>query len=118
MNLKNKIAWCIPNCIPLPTCTTGEEVINIFRRTRYWADKEAFMIRNSNGVVYYRQPSVPDFTKHIGFVSLCKGSYWIVMTDTYGSWSSGSNVVLKVGSTTIGTYTCSMPSSSSYTFTV
>ena len=117
MNLKNKIAWFIPNCIPRPTCTTGEVGITIIRRTRYWADQEVFIIHNSNYVVYYRQPSVPDFTKHIGFVSLCKGSYWIVMTDTSGSWSPGSNVVLKVGSTTIGTYTCSS-SSSSYTFTV
>ena len=118
MNLKNKIAWFIPNCIPRPTCTTGEVGITIIRRTRYWADQEVFIIHNSNYVVYYRQPSVPDFTKHIGFVSLCKGSYWIVMTDTYGDgWSPGSDVVLKAGSTTIGTYTCSS-SSSSYTFTV
>ena len=118
MNLKNKIAWCIPNCIPLPTCTTGEEVITFIRTTKYYAYQEDFIIRNSNGVVYYRQPSVSNYQQYTWSVTLCKGSYWIVMTDTYGDgWSSGSNVVLKVGSTTIGTYTCSS-SSSSYTFTV
>ena len=118
MNLKNKIAWCIPNCIPLPTCTTGEEVITFIRTTKSWASQEDFIIRNTNYVVYFQQPLVSDNTKTIGFVTLCKGSYWIVMTDTYGDgWSPGSDVVLNTRSTTIGTYTCSS-SSSSYTFTV
>ena len=117
MNLKNKIAWCIPNCIPLPTCTTGEEVITFIRTTKSWASEEDFIIRNTNYVVYFRQPSVSSNQQYTWSVTLCKGSYLIVMTDTSGSWSFGSNVVLKVGSTTIGTYTCSS-SSSSYTFTV
>ena len=118
MNLKNKIAWCIPNCIPLPTCTTGEEVITFIRTTKSWASEEDFIIRNTNYVVYFRQPSVSNNQQYTWSVTLCKESYLIVMTDTYGDgWSSGSNVVLKVGSTTIGTYTCSS-SSSSYTFTV
>ncbi len=117
LNLKSKIAEWIPNCIPLPACTTGEEVITIIRTTKSWASEEDFIIRNSNYVVYYRQPSVSDNQKYTWSVILCKGINSIVMTDTSGSWSSGSNVVLKVGSTTVGTYTCSS-SSSSYTFTV
>ena len=118
MNLKNKIAWCIPNCIPLPTCTTGEEVITFIRTTKSWASEEDFIIRNTNYVVYFRQPSVSSNQQYTWSVTLCKESYLIVMTDTYGDgWSPGSDVVLNTRSTTIGTYTCSS-SSSSYTFTV
>ena len=118
MNLKNKIAWCFPNCIPLPACTTGEEVITFIRTTKSWASEEDFIIRNTNYVVYFRQPSVSNNQQYTWSVTLCKESYLIVMTDTYGDgWSSGSNVVLKVGSTTIGSFTCSS-SSASFSFTV
>ena len=118
MNLKNKIAWCIPNCIPLPTCTTGEEVITFIRTTKRWADKEDFIIRNSNYVVYFRQPSVSNNQQYTWSVTLCKGINSIVMTDSHGNkWSTDSNVVIKKGSTTIGTFTCSNSQSTS-TFTV
>ena len=118
MNLKNKLAPWIPNCYPLPTCTTGVEVVTIIRTTKRYSNQEDFIIRDSNYVVYYRLLSVKNKKKYTWSVILCKGSYLIVMADSYGDgWSFGSNVVIKVGSTTIGTYSY-YDYSSSYTFAV
>ena len=117
MNLKNKLAPWIPNCYPLSICTTGVEVVTIIRTTKSWASEEDFIIRNTDLIVNFRQPSVSDNKQYTWSVTLCKGNYSIFMTDSSSGWSSGSNVVIKAGSTTIGSFTCSS-SSASFSFTV
>ena len=116
-NLKNKIAAIIPKCIT-PACTTGQETITLIRTTKNWAYEEDFIIRDSNNVVRFRQPVLSENKQYTWSVTLCKGVYTILMTDSYGDkWSTDSNVVIKKGSTTIGTFTCSNSQSTS-TFTV
>ena len=118
-NLKNKIAAIIPNCITPPVCTTGQETITLIRTTKNWAYEEDFIIRDSNNVVRFRQPVVSDYQQYTWSVTLCKGVYTILMTDSNGNkWSTGSNVVIKKGSTTIGTFRCSNSHSTTSTFTV
>ena len=70
-------------------------------------------------MVRFRQPVVSDYQQYTWSVTLCKGVYTILMTDSDGdSWSSNSNVVIKKGSTTIGTFRCSNSQSTTSTFTV
>ena len=117
-NLKNKIEAIIPNCVTPPDCTTGQETITLIRTTKQYAYEEDFIIRDSNGYMKFRQPTLSNNRQYTWSVTLCKGVYTILMTDSYGdSWSSNSNVVIKKGSTTIGTFTCSNSQSTS-TFTV
>ena len=117
-NLKNKIEAIIPNCVTPPVCTTGQETITLIRTTQSWVSEEDFIIRDSNGYMKFRQPTLSNNRQYTWSVTLCKGVYTILMTDSYGdSWSSNSNVVIKKGSTTIGTFTCSNSQSTS-TFTV
>ena len=117
-NLKNKIAAIIPNCIIPPVCTTGQETITLIRTTKQYAGEEDFIIRDSNGYVKFRQRVVSDYQQYTWSATLCKGLYTILMTDSYSdSWSTGSNVVIKKGSTTIGTFRCSN-SHSTLSFTV
>ena len=80
-------------------------------------EEEDFIIRNTDLIVNFRQPSVSDNKQYTWSVTLCKGNYSIFMTDSSSGWSSGSNVVIKAGSTTIGSFTCSS-SSASFSFTV
>ena len=117
LNLKNKLAQWIPNCYPLSTCTTGVEVVTMTRTTKNYSNQEDFIIRNTDFIVYFRQPSVSDNKQYTWSVTLCKGNYTIFMTHSFNSWSSGSNVLIKVGSTTIGSFTGSS-SSASFSFTV
>ena len=118
-NLKNKIAAIIPNCIVPPVCTTGQETITLIRTTQSWVSEEDFIIRDSNGYMKFRQPALSDYQQYTWSVTLCKGVYTILMTDSYGDkWSTGSNVVIKKGSTTIGTFSCTNTHSTTSTFTV
>ena len=118
-NLKNKIAAIIPNCIVPPVCTTGQETITLIRTTKGWAYEEDFIIRDSNGYMKFRQPALSNDQQYTWSVTLCKGVYTILMTDSYGDkWSTGSNVVIKKGSTTIGTFSCTNTHSTTSTFTV
>ena len=118
-NLKNKIAAIIPNCIIPPVCTTGQETITLIRTTKQYAGEEDFIIRDSNNVVRFRQPVVLDYQQYTWSATLCKGLYTILMTDSLGDkWTSNSNVVIKKGSTTIGTFSCTNTHSTTSTFTV
>ena len=89
----------------------------MIRTTKNYSNQEDFIIRNTDFIVYFRQPSVSDNKQYTWSVTLCKGYYTIFMTDSFNSWSSGSNVLIKVGSTTIGSFTGSS-SSASFSFTV
>ena len=118
-NLKNKIAAIIPNCVTPPVCTTGQETITLVRTTKGWAYEEDFFIRDSNNVVRFRQPAISNNQQYTWSVTLCQGLCTILMTDSLGdSWSSNSNVVIKKGSTTIGTFRCLNSHSTTSTFTV
>ena len=118
-NLKNKIAAIIPNCIVPPVCTTGQETITLIRTTQSWVSEEDFIISDSNGYMKFRQPALSNDQQYTWSVTLCKGVYTILMTDSYGDkWSTGSNVVIKKGSTTIGTFSCTNTHSTTSTFTV
>ena len=118
-NLKNKIAAIIPNCIIPPVCTTGQETITIIRTTKQYAGEEDFIIRDSNGYVKFRQPVLSENKQYTWSITLCKGKHSILMTDSWGNkWSTDSNVVIKKGSTTIGTFRCSNSHSTTSTFTV
>ena len=117
-NLKNKIEAIIPNCVTPPVCTTGQETITLIRTTKGWAYEEDFIIRDSNNVVRFRQPVLSENKQYTWSVTLCKGVYTILMTDSNGDkWSTDSNVVIKKGSTTIGIFSCTNSQSTS-TFTV
>ena len=89
----------------------------MIRTTTSAASEENFVIRNTDFIVNFRQPSVSDNKQYTWSVTLCKGNYTIFMTHSFNSWSSGSNVLIKVGSTTIGSFTGSS-SSASFSFTV
>ena len=118
-NIKNKIAAIIPNCITPPICPTGQETITLIRTTKQYASEEDFFIRDSNNVVRFRQRVVSDYKQYTWSVTLCKGLCTILMTDSYGNkWSTYSNVVIKKGSTTIGTFSCTNTHSTTSTFTV
>ena len=109
----------IPNCITPPACTTGQEAISLVRTTTNFAYEEDFIIRDSSGYVRFRQPVLSNDQQYTWSVTLCKGVYTILMTDSYGDkWSTGSNVVIKKGSTTIGTFSCTNTHSTTSTFTV
>ena len=95
-NLKNKIEAIIPNCVTPPDCTTGQETITLIRTTQSWVSEEDFIIRDSNGYMKFRQPALSNNRQYTWSVTLCKGVYTILMTDSYGDkWSTGSNVVIK-----------------------
>ena len=83
-NIKNKIAAIIPNCIISPACTTGQETITLIRTTKGWAGEEDFIIRDSINVVRFRQPALSNNQQYTWSVTLCKGVYTILMTDSYG----------------------------------
>ena len=118
-NLKNKIEAIIPNCITPPVCTTGQETITLIRTTQSWVSEEDFIIRDSNGYMKFRQPALSNNRQYTWSVTLCKGVYTILMSDSFGNkWSTGSNVVIKKGSTTIGTFSCTNTHSTTSTFTV
>ena len=118
-NLKNKIEAIIPNCVTPPDCTTGQETITLIRTTKQYAYEEDFIIRDSNGYMKFRQPTLSNNRQYTWSVTLCKGVYTILMTDSYGDkWSTGSNVVIKKGSTTIGTFSCTNSHSTTSSFTV
>lgn len=109
---------------PLP-CTNGQETITMVRTTKSYASCEYFIIRDSSGVIRYSQPSINDNNGYTWTVTLCKATHTIhLYKSTYWScsssyyWYSGSNVVLKKGSTVIGTYTCSSKYYTSFTFSV
>ena len=118
-NLKNKIAAIILNCITPPVCTTGQETITLIRTTKSGAGEEVFIIRDSNGYRKFTQPTLSNYQQYTWSVTLCKGKHSILMTDSWGNkWSTDSNVVIKKGSTTIGTFRCSNSYSTTSTFTV
>ena len=117
-NLKYKISAAIPNCITPPTCTKGKETITLIRTTKKYASEENFFIRDSNGFTKYQQPTISNDQEYTWSISLCKGDYTLYLTDgNNNGWSSGSNIVIKKGSTTIGTFRCSN-SQSTVSFTV
>lgn len=76
---------------------------------------EDFFLRDSNGFVYYRQPEVLDNKQYKWTVTLCSGVYILLMTNScdYG-WSYGSNIVIKIGMQTIGTFSLSGGNSFTY----
>ena len=109
----------IPDCVAATVCNTGQETITLIRTTKDDADEEDFIIRDSNGYVRFRQPVLSNNQQYTWSVTLCKGVYTILMTDSFGDkWSTGSNVVIKKGSTTIGTFSCTNTHSTTSTFTV
>ena len=80
-----------------PDCTTGQETITLIRTTKSGAGEEVFIIRDSNGYLVFRQPSLSNNQQYTWSVTLCKGVHSILMTDSYGdSWSSNSNVLIKI----------------------
>ena len=117
MKLKNRIAWWIPKCAS-SECPSDEVTVTLIRTTKSNAYGEDFIIYDSYGVVF-RQLDVSSDQQYTWSVTLCKGRYTIQMMDNdyYVGWSSGSNLVIKKGSSKVGTFSCSGKSKTSY-FTV
>ena len=123
INLSNQMKRYIPDCNmnPLP-CTNGQETITMVRTTKSYSGYEYFIIRDASGVIRYKQPSIYENNGYTWSVTLCKATHTIHLYGYTSSssyyWYSGSSVVLKKGSTVIGTYTSSSKYHTSFTFSV
>ena len=84
------------------------------RTTQASASEESYQIyrgAGTNGQLIYTQPSILNSETETWKICIDKQIHTLYMTDTGDSWSSGSQLILKIDSSTLGTYRTNYSSS-------
>ena len=90
-----------------PPCISEE--VTFIRKTMAFGAEESFSIIDNRNTAIYSQPEVSDYENHVWTASLCHGDYTLRMEDSYGDgWSTDSSVTIKIGSSVIGTFSCTL----------
>ena len=110
--------------IPLVTsCSSGKVEIRFERIVRSNPHREYFYVysgSSASGSAYWSQPRITSTYTTINYdVCLTTGTHAMKLTAIGQSgWATGSKVVVKMGGTTLGTYTLNSGTSTVKTFTV
>lgn len=98
------------------SCSSGKILVTLTRVTKNDSIKESFKIYEGSsisGSLVYTQPYVNDDRTYVWKICLDAGVHVIEMVDNDSDgWSSGSSLVVSIGSSIIGTYQIDSDSSS------
>ena len=89
----------------LPPCVPDE--ITLLRMTRGSSYQESFKIVDALGNDVYTQPTIQNTKGYTWTVSLCRGDYQLIMTDSLGNgWTAGSILQIRHGQHFLGSFSC------------
>ena len=96
------------------SCSSSKVLVTLNRITKIYASEESFKLyqgSTTSGQLIYTQPSILNNETKTWKICIDKQIHTLYMTDTGGSWSSGSQLILKIDSSTLGTYRTNYSSS-------